>query len=107
MSFSKRCKNSAALKKKLVEHHENQITERALACLNATNDAMMRSDYRDEALHDLDNGHRDIRCLVGIRCVLKANSSCILGQNLKFQVSRVNLVAHSMTKVAASALLLM
>jgi hypothetical protein len=26
----------------------NQITERALACLNATNEAI-RSDYRDEA----------------------------------------------------------
>jgi hypothetical protein len=27
---------------------KNQITERALACLNATNKAIMRSDYRDE-----------------------------------------------------------
>jgi hypothetical protein len=29
---------------------KNQITERALACLNATNEAIIRSDYRDEAL---------------------------------------------------------
>jgi hypothetical protein len=29
---------------------KNQITERALACLNATNEAIVRSDYRDEAL---------------------------------------------------------
>jgi hypothetical protein len=29
---------------------KDQITERAVACLNATNEAIIRSDYRDEAL---------------------------------------------------------
>jgi hypothetical protein len=29
---------------------KNQITERALACLNATNEGDHRSDYRDQAL---------------------------------------------------------
>jgi hypothetical protein len=34
---------------------KNQITERALACLNATNEAMIRSDYRDEAFSTVEN----------------------------------------------------
>jgi hypothetical protein len=29
---------------------KTRITERALACLNATNEAIVRSDYRDEVL---------------------------------------------------------
>jgi hypothetical protein len=29
---------------------KTKITERVLACLNATNEAISRSDYRDEAL---------------------------------------------------------
>jgi hypothetical protein len=34
---------------------KTQITERALACLNATNEAIIRSDYRDEAFSTVEN----------------------------------------------------
>jgi hypothetical protein len=34
---------------------KNRITERALACLNATNEAIIRSDYRDEAFSTVEN----------------------------------------------------
>jgi hypothetical protein len=34
---------------------KNRVTERALAYLNATNEAIIRSDYRDEALQRVCN----------------------------------------------------
>jgi hypothetical protein len=34
---------------------KNRITEGALACLNATNGAIIRSDYRDKAFSTIEN----------------------------------------------------